>query len=375
MNFEFLKNKISQKFSSQEEFAKSLGVTRRTLQNWISKLEVPEDKIFGILNSLDLDEDEENLLLDVPQTQLVFRTKHTRRAQPQVEVICKKIAESFFKLSSNTYKVSESIPVLQKPYSKEVIVGTIRKILSVEESEPVVLSDVLDRLKIHNMGIVFFPFNKFGINRTTDGVIFDLLHELAHIVCGHLPNDTTEEDEKFCDLVATEIIYPRMFLVKNEKLLDFLVNNGEKKYLDVKEVIRYLVKDFDWSAMGLALSLKSYEYISSNAKSFNRLMQIDNQMKAFNPTLEKMYFENFDIDNYEIIKSFFRNDIYKSKEIYSGFIELKNAAIYGRISASRLSEILGMNIGDVDELIKSWVMEDTREVEAHEEGSNHDDSR
>lgn len=394
MNIEFLKEKITEKFPTQEEFATSLGVTRRTLQNWISKCSIPEDKVFGILDVLDLEEREEETLLNVPQTQVVFRTKHTRKAEEDAEKVCKKIADSFLKLSSNTYKISESIPVLQEPHSKDTIVGTIRKIFALDESEPVILNDVLERLRAHNVSIIFFPFDKFGIdiqkqrrevaftavnglkriifldiNRTVDEVLFDLIHELTHIVCGHLPTETTEEDEKFCDSVATEIIYPQMFFFKNETLTEFLRSNIN--YLEVKEVIRRLTKDFDWCAMGLALAFESHGFIKKGTKSFNRLMQINSQMKKTNLSLDKMYFENFDTSNYDSIVSFFRDDLYKNKEIFNGFIELKNGAIYGHISPSRLSEILDMNRGDVDELVKAWVMEDAEEAEAHKEGPNH----
>jgi len=396
MNIELLKEKISTKFRTQEDFAESIGVARRTLQNWFSSGLVPNDKYFDILDSLDLEESEEEKLLNLPKLQMVFRAKHSIQASNDGALLCENIAESFLKLSSTAYQTKDSIPVLQKPFSIETITSTVRSIFSLEESSPVFLNDVLERLKFHNVSTIFFPFDKIGIdihkqgrevaftavkegkriifldtNRKVDEVLFDLIHEVTHIVCGHIPETTTEVDEKLCNDVATEIIYPKLFFVKNVKMTEHLKHCSKYPYNQVKEWINLILKDLDWSAMGIALALERYEYFAKSNNSFKRLMGINAQIKKLTQTVDQMYFENFNTDNFEAMLSFFKSDIYKSRDFYNGFIELKNGAIYGHISPSRLAEILRINKGDADELVKKWVMEDSEEVE-HEEGLIHD---
>lgn len=396
MNIDLLKEQISKKFKSQEEFADLIGVTRRTLQNWFSNESVPNDKYFDILNTLDLEGEEEEKLLNLTTMQIVFRSKHSILASDHGAKLCKEIAESFLKLSNTAFQVKDSIPVLQKPFSIETIISTIRSIFSLSESEPILLNDVLERLKFHNVSTVFFPFDKIGIdvkkqgrevaftvvkdgkriifldtNRTTDEVLFDLIHEVAHIVCGHIPEMTTEVDEKLCNDVATEIIYPRLFFIKNSKMTEVLQNCSRYQYNQVKEWINLILKDLDWSAMGIALTLEKYGYFAKTNNSFKRLMGINAQIIKSSQNIDQMYFANFDTNNYDSILTFFKKDIYKNRDFYNGFIELKNGAVYGHISASRLAEIICINRGDADELVKEWVKEDSEEV-MHEEGPIHD---
>lgn len=396
MNIVYLKEKITEKFNTQENFAEAISVHRRTLQNWFKNESVPQDKFFDILDILDLSEEDEETLLNLPKLKMVFRSKHLIKASDEGALMCEGIAESFLKLSGSAFQVRDSIPVLQNPHTLETVVSTIRSVLSLDDSEPAYLNDSLERLRFHNVSTVFFPFDKIGIdverqgrevaftamkdskrvifldtNRQMDELLFDLIHELTHIVCGHDPETTTKEDEKFCNAVATEVIYPRLFFAKNPKLTSTLVECSKYGYNQVKEYIRTIVKDLDWSAMGIALSLCRYEYFGRTNNSFKRLMGINGQFKKQSQNLDEMYFENFNTSDYDSMINFFKNDIYKNKDIYNGFIELKNGATYGHISPSRLAEILNLNKGDADELVKEWIMEDS-DVNVHEEGLIHD---
>lgn len=383
MNTEYFKKIITDRFGSQDAFASELGVSRRTLQNWFTSNLIPTDKIFSVLSTLDLSEDQEDILLDRPKLQMVFRAKYKKATSEKNKQIFSDFADVFMKLNGNTYHLTEGFPRLAKPFNKKIVASTLRSLLGLKESEPAKLFEVLEKLKEFNVNVIFFPFNKLGLeieastkevaftafkdekvlifldaNRTFDQSLFDLLHELTHIICNHVPEQTTKDDETFCNSVAQDLIYPQYFFTRNADLLKFFTSFLPSQMNTVREVIKFLTKDFDWSPIGIALSLSSYEYISKTGPQYKSLMAINNQLKENNKTISDLFFENFNPNDIDKFITFFSSDIYKSKDIYKGFLELKSGASFGHLSPSKLSELLMVNSGDMDEIVKIWREED-----------------
>ena len=74
MNLEFLRNKITEKFGTIQQFAEAIDVHRVSVQNWLNKSQKPEDHRFlDIVNALELTEQEVDNLLNVPKVAVVFR--------------------------------------------------------------------------------------------------------------------------------------------------------------------------------------------------------------------------------------------------------------------------------------------------------------
>ena len=55
------------------------------------------------------------------------------------------------------------------------------------------------------------------------------------------------------------------------------------------------------------------------------------------------------------ITDFFLRDLDKQPEIFRPLIELRDAASFGRISPRRISELLNIDSGDADELVRTWI--------------------
>lgn len=383
MNIEFLKSAITQKFGSQESFATAIGVSRRTLLNWFASNSIPNDKVFSILSNLDLGEDEEDTLLARPKLQMVFRAKYKKATSTENKQKFSEFADIFMKLNGGAYSLSDAFPRLARPYTLKTVVATLRSLLVLKESEPAKLFEVLEKLKELNVNVIFFPFNQLHLEleentkevaftafkdekiiifldtkRTFDQVLFDLLHELTHIICNHIPEETTKDDETFCNAVAQELIYPEMFYKRNERIITFFTGFQNIHVDRVREYIKFLTKDFDWSPIGIALSLSSYGLLSKQSSQFKTLMMINKQLNENNKTIADMFFANFDVSDVDKFVSFFSTDIYKSKDIYKGFIELKNGATFGHLSPSKMSELFNVNSGDMDEIVKIWRNED-----------------
>lgn len=399
MNIEILKSNITQKFGSQDAFANAIGVTRRTLLNWFANNSIPNDKVFSILSNLDLSEEDEDILLARPKLKMVFRAKYKRATSIENKKKFSEFADIFMKLNGSAYNLNESFPRLAQPFNLKTVVATLRSLLSLKEAEPAKLFEVLERLKEFNVNVIFFPFNKLNLeleentkevaftafknekilifldaNRTFDQSLFDLLHELTHIICNHSPETTKKEDETFCNSVAQELIYPHMFFVKNERIASFFSNYSRTQINSVRELIKLLIKDFDWSPIGIALSLSSQGFMTNGSSQFKTLMSINRQLNENNKTIAELFFRNFDISDIDKFMDFFSSDIYKSKDIYKGFIELKNGATFGHLSPSKMSELLSVNSGDMDEIVRIWRNEDIIQL-GQEAESNDDQSK
>jgi hypothetical protein len=84
----------------------------------------------------------------------------------------------------------------------------------------------------------------------------------------------------------------------------------------------------------------------------------DEQSKS----IGEIYFKKFNTENFEQLANFFNEEILTNKDIFKPFIELKDASSCGRLSPRKLSEILEIDSGDADELVRSWISE----LEIHE---------
>src|SRR5690606_36111510 len=97
--------------------------------------------------------------------------------------------------------------------------------------------------------------------RTIDEINFDLCHELAHVVLGH--SVTTDDEEKLCNKVAQELVYPKAFLEQKKNALAAFTNAGKFTWYIAREKFLELRREFDWCPKGLALSLKDNGFITS----------------------------------------------------------------------------------------------------------------
>ncbi len=384
MNFEFLRSKIKEKFRSMEAFAESIEVSRVTVSNWLSETQKPEEyRFLDIINSLDLSEDEVDELFNNPKISVLFRKVGGTSTEASIKARSEDLANTFFKIDGSGYTTKESLLPIKTPQNPIDVANHIRKnILCLEKNEPVILSEALSELKKYNINVFFVPFQKIGItlsssqnshkevaftaikgekiiifvdtNRTKDEANFDICHELAHIVLDH--KNTNEEEEKFCNKIAQELVYPSSFILENKIEIEKFSNAKKFSWYDAVTQFNNFFAVFDWSPKGLAIALKEKELIENNSHEYRRLMKMHSSGHS-RINIDDLFFKFFNPQDFNKIKIFFKETIFKDKDLFKPFIELKDAATSGRLSPRKLGEILNMDSGDADELIRAWEAE------------------
>ena len=86
-------------------------------------------------------------------------------------------------------------------------------------------------------------------------------------------------------------------------------------------------------------------------------MTLEHHLAKKRKTLDQLFFVNFTPEDYESMTEFFDIEIQKQKDLFKPLIEIRDAASFGRISPRRLSEILNIDSGDADELVRAWMKE------------------
>ncbi len=384
MNLDFFREKINQVFPTIEEFASQIGVTRASVSAWLNGRSTPEDsRLLDIADALQLSEREVDSLLGIPETSIVFRKVGGTASEDDIKRKSQDIADTFFKIDGSSYVLTGSFVAIANNNDPLSIANYIRKnLLSLTDSEPVKLGDILMELKKHNIGVFFMPFNKIGLvfpntntnrevaftaqkgerviifadtNRKIDEINFDLCHELAHVVLNH--SVTNDEQERLCNKVAQELVYPKAFLEHKKNALAPFLDASKFSWYATREKFLELRREFDWCPKGLALSLRDNGLIKPNKHEFFRLMKLQANFDDQNKSVGDIYFRNFNTEDFESLELFFNEEILKNKDIFKPFIELKDASTCGRLSPRKLAEVLQIDSGDADELVRSWISE------------------
>ena len=155
MRMGFARSKIVEKFGSQSNFAQQLGVSRRTLFNWIKEGEVPPRYISPFFELLQLSGKEEAYILNIPEVELTFQGE-VLRSDKAVSEITQSNIRVFFNLFFPEIHRQKSLGFL-KAVSLENVIKTLREWFGLHSDEPAVLNSVLGHLNYLGIPVVFSP--------------------------------------------------------------------------------------------------------------------------------------------------------------------------------------------------------------------------
>ena len=403
INGAFLKKIVKDKGIKVPEIATELKVTPTAVYAWMNGEDNPkEHRVFELADYIGLSENEFDRLLGVPETKVYFRKMGLDNSENNARIRAKELAETIFKIGDGSYTVEKRFGAIQSTDCQQVAIR-VREFLEVENDEPVSFSDVLKELSKFKFSIFFLPLEKLKLSipttrsgskrevaysaqskdqylivvdtaRSKDQILFDICHELSHLALGH-SEETTEEEEKLCNLVAQELIYPRKLLEGRPDLLDVFKSAARNTYEQIIQRYRALASDFDWSPDGLSYALIEYGMIKKKSAENNILHSIKHITSNTRKPLDAVLFKDFNTEDFDLLKKFFDQEIFNNIEIYRPFIELRNAASFGNLSSRRLAEILSIDSGDAYELVKSWELEQEEAIQDDVNDSTQDTKR
>lgn len=392
LNKEFLQQKILEKFANVEAFASALEVSKQAVYQWLKDKAAPDEKrLFDIVSLLDLNESEIDRLMGIPETVVSFRKKHLSEPDEDIHLRSIDIAETFFKIDGSSYVVKSGILMGVTGGNASSIADYIRRLVNIEADEPVRFGELLVELRKHNINVFFFPFQKLGLSltatnarevaftarkgsraiifvdtdRTLDEATFDICHELTHLI---IDEDNGTETERLCNSVAQELVYPTAFLRNHSGALVPFLNAKTYSWSQTVESFSNLEREFDWCPLGLAMTLKEHAMLKANSHEYKRLMALQKTFRKGQKTIGELHFSNFKPDDFDQLVQFFEFEVQKDKELYKPLIRIKDAAAFGRISPRRVSEILNIDTGDADELVRAWIAE--HEIEDGQDDDN-----
>ena len=159
-----------------------------------------------------------------------------------------------------------------------------------------------------------------------------------------------------CNSIAQELIYPSAFLSEKKLEIETFVS-ANSTWNAVVNRFHHFHNEYDWSPKGLALTLTANNLIARNSHQFKRLMRLDSIDRSKFKNIDEQYFSELNVENFENLKKFFAETIFTNKDIYKPFLEIKDAALGGRLSSRRFATMMNIDSGDAEELIRSWAEE------------------
>lgn len=376
----FLDEMIASKFDSVAAFARELEVEPNAIRQWLKLKTKPEGRrIFQITDALDLDEEQINRLLCIPQTHIEFRKPFLSTPDSEIEERARRISDTFFNLHPTRHIVQKGTFTKLKSRNSAQLAEHLREALGLRSDEPASLSRTILAAKSLNLSVFFIPFGAFRITSSEsktretaflaergdakiifldtgasiDRLAFDLCHEIAHLVIDEGFVRDKKKVEKLCNSTAQDLLYPKDYIKGNTDLKEALSSDSALEAEDISRLTSSMRRDFNWSFMGIALAMHSYRFIKRDGYTFKKLMAMDRRTRS--RTIHSLYFSNFDPSDVDTLEQFFIEDIDRSNDYFAAFFILKEAVVSEQVSSRRLAEILSIDSGDADELAQSWM--------------------
>ena len=390
VNLEYFGRKIKEKFKTQKEFNEVLGENQSKVSRWLSgKRIISNEEMLKILMALNLTSDEENVLLR-KELKIDFRTKNENMVEEITEKRCEVISRYF--LSSPilpNYDLGE-----ERSYSNiEACVKGIKGIISgSEDSLDFDFGTAYKNLMNYGINVFVLPFDKMNIlipqdskrtelaftvqsfnrkiifldaDRTPTALLFDLVHELAHIFYKPSVKRSYDELEDDCDKIAEAVIYDKRKVMQFiKKVVGFVTGLLEEKEKITKEDLSKKIKNYlqttiaaevlAWDMEGFFKALENYGFFEKNNKTnkdvYEELMKVHEAIvQNYRDKIPKP-FDDYN-NNFNSVKNFFEN-IPSSSQFFLSFLIIKYDICNGNIGYRFLSDLLNINLGDADELIK-----------------------
>jgi Zn-dependent peptidase ImmA (M78 family) len=195
-------------------------------------------------------------------------------------------------------------------------------------------------------------------------ITWAIFHELAHIACGDMDDDNEDfwEDskakEKFRNEVASEVLTPTDLLLSSKPELEKFLNCPIQR---LPSRVEHVASELGASFVGVVLALKKIGILTTQMERY--LWGVQHKRDATRPRI-KDFISPRKVDSTKELLTEWGKIL--NNENLLPFLKLhlfvRQGLIEERLSLSRAAELLGIEVGEMEELAKQWAAEVSDEV-------------
>lgn len=377
---EVFKQILTARSLGQGDLAKSLDVNQKTFSRWVNE-GFPAARIMDLRKVLGLKKDEFDSLLKAPKYKLFFRNKyHKEVPEPSIQ-----LALSWAKFLLNATPLATKCPLteIDLSISKDPIhvASTIRSVLKIPIGAG--LDEFVAILSRNGIEVACVPFKEMGLQESKEQafsisngenraviflnaecnqplMVFNLCHELSHLA--RLNANQGSEEERFCQDVAAEMMYPKAFFDSKNEGIKALINSGKGR-----ELLDELRDQLNGSPLGVAIRLDSLGYLDANNK---RLLGHGRVLDSQFPNVAKVLFSDlYSNHNTKKYRQFW-DGLNRSDPVHRFFVKVKDAVSESRMTPRRFAELFGLDNTTAVSLAESWRIA-MHEASLNAENSDH----
>jgi len=363
------------------------GVSKQAVNAWLSSSKIPPRQLHTVANKLNWSAQEIARVVKKNGGQAIrFRSHRHTLAGEGAETTARRIANDFFILDNASGNYSKDSFVLRvgKHVSASNVADAILRQLNLKRGQ-FGTEELISSLARINISVIFLDF---GINFSLDekatrnlkafcakqgskyliaidsrmkseDVTWAIFHELAHIAYGDIDEDgesypeDNKTEEKLRSEVANEVLTPTELLLSSKDDLEKLLNCN-LRLLPCR--IEHVASELGASFVGVMLALKKIGLLTPMMERYlwgvqkrrdeTRLSVKDFIAPTSAETLNDWLVSWDRVMNTEQLQQFLKLHML----VRQGLVE-------DRLSLARAAELLGIEVGEMEELAKHWSAE------------------
>ena len=375
---------LGRREKSLNGLAKDLGISTSTFHRWVTEAKaLPQPVIWQVCDKLDMDQNETNSFLMVPHYQAFFRRRFLGKVPEQTEKNAIELAKTYLNLST-LHADSRFRPIdLSKEDNPDLIAELIRRYF--EFTATLSLKHMVTNLREAGIEVGFVNFTKIQIDvdENEDGkedafsvtdqnrfvvfcnnesvnvgkLSFVVAHELAHIFRPKAVQGDLEE--KFCNAVASEIIYPKNYFVENQKIIEGILGGMDQEAKIA--LVDQIVDDLGGEFYGVALRLKDLGFLGTKNKF---LIGVGSARSKESKKISQIYFEDLQSEEFKRLEKFWDDSQLASHPIYHYYAVVKRGLQTERMTTRAFSSLFNLSLATAERLVRAWRAQLRRELAA-----------
>lgn len=366
---------LKKKNMTQANLAAKLGVNEKSFSRWVNEGYIQSKYLWDLTEELDLSEIELDEVLMLTKFKVYFRKRYLGKPHEEIESHAIELAKTLFSLTYFNSEARFCPPNVSKLETAIEVANQVRRYIEVSSFNN--LQGIVSVLAERGVEVAVVPFKKLGlISEGDEGkeeqaftvtdekrclifldsaspeelLIFNLCHELCHLFRPDLDFSPTEE--KFCNAVASELVYPKIFFDTHKQTIEKMIqSNSSEIIINLLNVIKENLGGEIW---GISIKLKTLGYLSQKDELHKKIIAFAESSFKKLPKVGDKLFAKFNLQDKSTFYQFWESEEMANNNLLRFFFLVKNAATSGSLSARKFSELFRTDIGLSDEMFHTW---------------------